>query len=310
MGTNQERRELSLREAVEERVTTWIGRPPGSNERKLIERWRRRRQIWRTHWQAYLTVNGGLASLNFLGAVATGSFFPWFLFPALVWGMGLAIHHLNYRGWVEDHRVALRSAAERLGVSADLGPIARKKKPEPPPLKNPRWEMLMDRCQQAMERAEAVLDGLPGNSDAVQERLQEGLDRVRKLADGAERIQMAAADLSRGDWEADIEALEITIQNTNDERLRAVHEANLALLEARQDKLEALSADEDRMYANAQGFLLALENLVLDGARLGHEEDMEPFALSEPIERLTDEVRVLEEVEAQIRRLPSPKQRR
>ncbi|MBX2813293.1 MAG: 2TM domain-containing protein [Myxococcales bacterium] len=304
MVTNHEQSELTLREVVEERIGSWMGRPPRTTERRLIERWKKRRHSWRTHWHAYLTVIGGLAALNLLFAVATGSLFPWFLFPALGWGMAVAIHSINYRSWVEENRVALSQAAERLGFAFEM-PVITRSRPLKPIPKNPRWDVLMTRCNQAMERAEIVLSGLPGNTEVVRERLRDGLERVKKLAAGAKRIQLAVADLSRVDWETDIEVLDTTIENTTDERLRQVQLSNRALLVSRQEKLDALAADEDRMYANAQGFLLALENLVLDGARLGHGDDAEPMALSEPIERLTDEVRVLEEVEAEIRKLPS-----
>ncbi|MEL6189980.1 MAG: hypothetical protein AAFU79_35595, partial [Myxococcota bacterium] len=87
-------------------------------------------------------------------------------------------------------------------------------------------------------------------------------------------------------------------------RLREVQMANRALLVARRDKVNALHADHDRMYANAQGFSLALENIALDAARLGQGEAQEPLALSEPIARLEDEVRILSEVEAELRKLP------
>ncbi|MEL6185309.1 MAG: hypothetical protein AAFU79_11860, partial [Myxococcota bacterium] len=56
-------RALTFREAVEEKVGSWLGLPGQSPEERLVASWRKRRADWRGHWHAYLAVNGGLASL-------------------------------------------------------------------------------------------------------------------------------------------------------------------------------------------------------------------------------------------------------
>jgi hypothetical protein len=58
--------------------------------RKLVER---RRSSFRSHFAVYLGVNGGLMLLNLI----TSPGFPWFLFPAGGWGIGIVNHYADYR---------------------------------------------------------------------------------------------------------------------------------------------------------------------------------------------------------------------
>jgi hypothetical protein len=58
--------------------------------RKLVER---HRSSFRSHFSVYLGVIGGLALLNLFTSPA----FPWFLFPAGGWGIGLVNHYAEYR---------------------------------------------------------------------------------------------------------------------------------------------------------------------------------------------------------------------
>ena len=104
--------------------------------------------------------------------------------------------------------------------------------------------------------------------------------------------------------EADLEALEKRITEARDERLKGVYEANLRLLEARRDKLQALTAEEERMMATVQGFLLAAQNVRLDAARLGAGHvPGQVAALGDSLERLDQEVEVVHQVEQELEML-------
>ena len=307
MARDQEQSGLTLRKVVGEKLSSWLGGPARNAERRLITRWKRRRHGWRSHLHTYVAVISGLAFFNLLTGIVSGHLFPWFLYPAIGWGIGLAIHTLSYRAWVEENWEELEGAAESLGLRFEPGferVLRTAAHRELPRARAPRWQALLTECQEAAERAEAVLPALPGDASELRDRLNEGLERVQKLAEGAERIQLALNQLDQKNPEADLADLDAEILATTDERLKEVHLANRTLLITRRAKIEALKADEKRMYANAKGFLLAVENLALDGARLGQNHSAEPLALSEPIERLTDEVRVLEQVEAELNKLP------
>ncbi len=64
--------------------------------RKQAEKNLRRRAAFRAHLVTYLIVNAALFSIWLVIAIAVGhgAWFPWFVFPALGWGVGLGIH-----GW-------------------------------------------------------------------------------------------------------------------------------------------------------------------------------------------------------------------
>lgn len=313
-------RTLTFREAVEEKVGSWLGLPGQGPEARLVNAWRKRREDWRGHWHAYLAVNAGLFALNGVMAVGLGVTVPWFLFPAVGWGMGLAVHTLDYRAWVNDRREEIEAAAKKVGVVFEPpGPLltlpsplslpervgAALPRPElpPPTPEDPRWTDLLTRCRTAADRAEAAFQALPGQGKDARQQLKVGLEGVARLAEGAVRIQAALGELGAAGSDEEIAALDESLVRTTDPRLREVQIANRSLLLARREKIRALGDDHERMYANAQGFSLALENIALDAARLG-QTDAEPLALSEPISRLADEVRILGEVEAELRKLP------
>lgn len=312
-----EPRSLTFREAVEEKVGAWLGLPGQSPDHRLISRWRKRREDWRTHWHTFVAVNGGLAAINAVIALVSGALFPWFLLPLLGWGIAMTIHTLGYRAWLEDHRIELVAAAQRLEIPFEdepwtlpspalpqLRPRLLPTSSRTEPSRDPRWEALLTRCRRAAAAAEEVFSALPGQTPSARDPLREGVQSVERLAAGANRIQRALADLERTAPDDEIAALDQTLATTTDERLREAQLTNRALLIARREKMATLRADHERMYANAQGFSLALENLALDAARLGQDHGPTPRALSDPIERLTDEVRILSEVEAELRKLP------
>jgi fatty acid desaturase len=47
---------------------------------------------FRSHLVSYLLVNAGLFGIWLIVAISTGAWFPWFVFPALGWGIGLGFH--------------------------------------------------------------------------------------------------------------------------------------------------------------------------------------------------------------------------
>ena len=134
----------------------------------------------------------------------------------------------------------------------------------------------------------------------------EGLERIEHLAEGANRIRRALDTIAPGGLEAldaQIAQSEVRINETDDESLRTARHENRALLVARRAKIEKLVAEEKRMLANAQGFLLATENLFLDTAQLNLRANDSSVRLSAPIQRLNEEVDLLRKVEAEIKRL-------
>lgn len=285
------------------------GRTRPTPEERLLRRRERKRRAWLGHVRAYVSVIAGLVALNIIIGVAGGDLFPWALVVAASWGMGLAMHTLGHRAWLRDNARALCAAESTLGLPAP------EQAPVPQPRRttdgtDPMWAALLERCREAVERTERALKDVAEESrggDDVRVRLREGLADVEQLSRGAEKVRAALAEIApdgAGRLGQDLQNLDSRINAASDERLRDVYLANRTLLQARQAKVAALAAERERMYASAEGFLLAAENLRLDAARLGAGHvPAANHALTEPLARLSDEVNILRQVEAELEKV-------
>ena len=281
-----------------------------SFEEDLLAERDERHEQWRGHLHSYISVNAGLLVMNVVMAVLSGTVFLWSIFPLIGWGIGLGIHTLKHRAWMVDHADELETAETRLGRITAPKPKPKAKPAQPLRLRSPAknnpdpWPALLAAARQAVERAKGLVTEVhPAATGAVRD-LASGLEHVEKLAEGAKRIRRLLEELSAGGsdgLEQQIQALDIRIGETTDENLREAHLANRALLIARRAKIEALRTDSDRMLAKAQGFLLAVENLHLDAARLSGPEGSD--TLSAPIQRLTEEVQILRSVDAELQQM-------
>lgn len=299
-------------DSVKEGISS-LFRDERSPEVKLLARRDRKRRNLRNHRNAYLVVNGGLAALNLVIAVVMGWTFPWALFPAVFWGMGLSLHGLAYKNWAGDHQDAIADAERKLGRLPPGKAYAALPAPKDAPvvegvtIRDREWIHILTKADQAISRAKEALDDVDQNAATTEElrvQLESGLGNIEKLAAGAERISEAlleiAPDGSSG-LDKEIAAIDQKINAADDEQLREVYLANRSMLIARKKKLEALDGERARMKANAEGFLIATENVRLDVAGLGSDEAPKAKALVEPAQRLNEEVEILRKVEAELK---------
>jgi len=282
------------------------GGPPQSEEERLLDRRDTRWRRLRGHWHAYLSVMTGLGVLNLVTWLVFGVAVPWVLFPAAGWGIGLGIHALNHNGWMNDHEAALEAAEVKLGRRLPSGaPVAALPPGDAAPPS--AWDRVLAECRAAVDKTLDALTHLDHPAQDVERThadLEEGLERIERLAEGAARIQRALAAIAPAGLDgldAQIRAVDADINQATDERLRAVQHENRALLVARRAKVQALVADEARMLANAKSFLLATENLHLDTARLGQDSLSDEGELVAPIRRLDEELEILRKVDSELR---------
>ena len=270
-----------------------------SPEERLVAARDHRQRQWRGHVHAYISVNAGLMVMNFVTAVLSGTFVPWSLFPLVGWGIGLGIHTLDHRAWLIDNRARLLTAETKLGIAPPARPLLAAGDDDKDP-----WPGILKSCEEAVQRAKALLAEVHPAAVDAQTDLQDGLDNVTQLGAGAGRIRDVLRSLAPDGpdgLQSQIDALDRQISGTEDHALREAHLANRALLLARRAKIQALQADRERMMAKAQGFLLAVENLHLDAARLTGGDS--PEVLSAPIHRLTEEVQILRKVDRELKQL-------
>ncbi len=278
--------------------------PPMSPDERIIAEHRLRERKWRGHIHAYLAVNGGLLMMNGLTTILSGVFAPWSLFGLFGWGIGLTIHTLNHRLWVQQNRTRVLAAEAALGIGRDELHAPLTRGIAAPVSADDPWPALLASCKEAVDRTQKILAEVHPAAINAQTDLTEGLASVRKLGAASERITSVLATLApdgSSGLDQQIEALDCTISEIEDEGLKETHLANRALLVARRAKIDALRKDRDRMLAKAQGFLLTVENLHLDAARLTDAESAE--ALSAPIGRLTEEVEILSRVDQELKQL-------
>ncbi len=298
--------------------------------RRLLRKFRAQRAGWLGHLRSFIGVNLGLAGINVLTAIADASFYPWFLYVTASWGIGLLIHGLNYRGWVRDKERSIEQAEAIVGASRYeddlmLLPPAAKDQDETPALgasaeeeapalpagegepETDEWSGLIASCREAVDEANRALDEAELEEEvsaATRDQLAQGLRTVEVVQRGARAIGeaiRAVAPKGSDSLNGELSALRARIDAASDERLKGVYEANLSLLEARRKKLDALMAEEERMRATVDGFLLAAQNVRLDAARLGAGHVPGRLSdLGDSLERLDQEVEVVRQVEAEL----------
>lgn len=275
---------------------------PSAGELLLMKRERKRRRL-RSHTHSFVSVILGLAVINVITGLASGAFFPWVLIVAASWGMGLSMHAMGFRSWVKDNERSLRAAEAELGV--DPPQLATPQRAGLPVYGDPAWEALLARCRAAVASAQAALADAGSDRDTT-ERLKVGLTDVERLAAGAEKVRRALAEIAPegASLDGEIARLDGRINAADDERLRGVYLANRTLLQARKAKVTALRAERERMAASAEGFLLAVENVRLDAARIGagHLPALSA-ALGDTLDRLSTEVSILRQVEEELETL-------
>lgn len=289
--------------------------------RSLLRRYMNKRRAWLGHLRSFIGVNGGLAAINLITGLTAENLYPWFLYVTASWGIGVVIHGLNYRGWVKDHDAYLRRArvtVEQLDddESAQLPDpsshgLPKGKKDIPAlPSGGDGWGELIEECSAAVDVAKEALSAA-GMDEAERVILSDKLDRgllvVDEIRRGALAVGAALVDVAPDGGAAldeELGLLEEKITATNDDRLKGVYEANRRLLEARQDKVTTLEAEQERMRATVKGFLIATQNVRLDAARLGTGQVPELLgSLSDSLERLNDEVEISRQVESELETL-------
>jgi len=261
-----------------------------SREARLVRRAERKRRALRGHVQSFFVTNGFLFLLWLALGLTLGSWFPWFVFPLLGWGMGLTTHALRHRSWQSDHRVELEAARERLGLL-------------PPPPQASRWDRLEARCRTAVGAARGALASSGSSLDLAPllAQLEAGERQLAELLAGGRSIDDTLSRIAPGGVPSVDRALEAVERERRD--LTSPAAAPLAqkraLLVARRDKIEALLAEQARIEATAEGFLLAAENAQLDAVRLGRSPK-EQADLDAAIARLDDELEVLRAVHREL----------
>ncbi|UCG86235.1 MAG: protein kinase [Gemmatimonadota bacterium] len=221
---------------------------------------------FRSNFASYVSVNGGLLLLN---VVTTGIDNPWFLFPAIGWGIGLASQYGKL--WAEGYsmRDVLNPppARDALARGATEG-HARALPPSVPEPSTAEYGKYTPHMEQMRKDRTAIFQVVEKLSDADRQMLPDVVQTVDQLmeraSDLARTLHHMEGDIDAGslqDLENRIEAAKQDSKGTEDER-------KIALLERQRDSLAELVKRREAVESQFESCVLAVQNMRFDLLRL------------------------------------------
>jgi serine/threonine protein kinase len=221
---------------------------------------------FRSNFASYVSVNGGLLLLN---VVTTGIDNPWFLFPAIGWGIGLASQYGKL--WAEGYSMRdvlnpppARDALAR-GATADRARELPSSIPEPSTAEYGKYTPQM---QQMRKDRTAIFQVVEKLSDADREMLPDVVRTVDQLmeraADLARTLNQMEGDIDTGS----LQDLENRIVAVKQESKGGEHDRKIALLERQRDSLAELVKRRGAVESQFESCVLAVQNMRFDLLRL------------------------------------------
>lgn len=221
---------------------------------------------FRSNFASYVSVNGGLLLLN---VVTTGIDNPWFLFPAIGWGIGLASQYGKL--WAEGYsmRDVLNPPPARDALAR--GATSSQARPLPPSVSEPNtaeYGKYTTQMQQMRKDRTAIVQVVEKLPDAEREMLPDVVQTVDQLME-------RASDLARtlNHMEGDIDAgalqdLEDRIGSVKQESKGSENDRRIALLERQHDSLAELVKRRSAVESQFESCVLAVQNMRFDLLRL------------------------------------------
>lgn len=292
----------SLLQELKSEVGKLFRGPPEDPATRLLRKRKEKQRSLRKHIHTYLVVHAGLLAINLTTRSVASLSDLWVIYPAIGWGMGLALHILTTRGWLEDQEEALAQAERQ----AALGRLAAPAPTWAPGQATPRLvdaRAIAESCQKAVAGALAAYAKTELSPEAraeLEAQLKDGLRSAHELLSAASRIETAIAEVAP----EGLAGIEATIKKLEAEQDTASDDGwgPRALWVARKEKVRHLLATRDRMLESAEAFLLAVENLRLDAAG-PHPGRHGAGTLAEPARHLLEEVASIRRVERELRAL-------
>ncbi len=218
---------------------------------------------FRANFASYVSVNGGLLLLNVVTGLAT----PWFLFPAIGWGIGLASQYgkLWSSGYSMRDVLNRPPAADALPSPSNSHPAERRRLPEPT---TGDFGQLAGQIQQMRKDHAAIIkliDRLPESErvllpdvvPTVESLFQRATDLARTLQQMEGQVDQSAVS------QLDERIADLEGQETNPETDR-----RLDLLRRQRATLAELSARRGKIEAQFESCVLAIQNVRFDLLRL------------------------------------------
>ncbi len=220
---------------------------------------------FRSNFASYVSVNGGILLIN----VVTGLSFPWFLFPAIGWGIGLASQYGKL--WADGYsmRDVLNPppAKDSLAAPGALQQPKRLSIPGPQPTTDEFGKHLTSILQMRKDRAALVqsVDRLP---EAERQMLPDVIQTVDALMDRAVELGRTLAQMEGGISKDSLTDLDERIAELEQDREEPDNLHKIELLERQRSSLKELLGRRHRVESQFESCVLAVQNVRFDLLRL------------------------------------------
>jgi serine/threonine-protein kinase len=221
---------------------------------------------FRANFASYVSVNGGLLLLN----VVTGIESPWFLFPAIGWGIGLASQYgkLWSSGYsMRDvlNRPAAPDALPAPSKAKGLEPVARLAVPEPTTGEFGSMAGPIEQMRKDYTAISRLVERLP---PAERELLPDVGPTVNALMERAVELGRTLQHMEGSVDAASLISLDQRIEVLSQESASPERERRLDLLKKQRETLKQLAGRREKVEAQFESCVLAIQNVRFDLLRL------------------------------------------
>ncbi len=218
---------------------------------------------FRSNFASYVSVNGGLLLLNI---VTIGLDNPWFLFPAIGWGIGLASQYGKL--WAEGYsmRDVLNPppAKDALPAHSGAGTVA----PKLPPPTSDEYGKYTDHMAQMRKDRGAIVQVVEKLPESDREMLPDVVQTVDQLMERAADLARTLNHMEGNVDKAALTDLEARIESLKAEAPDGESDRRISLLERQRDSLAELVKRRDAVESQFESCVLAVQNMRFDLLRL------------------------------------------
>jgi serine/threonine-protein kinase len=222
---------------------------------------------FRQNLASYVSVNGGLLLMN----VVTGLDSPWFLFPAIGWGIGLASQYGKLWGSGYSMRDVLNRppAPDALPPTSQKGggqrQLASAKRPEPT---TGEFGPFADQIGQVRKDRQAIMQVLEKLTPSDRAMLPEVTDTVEALVARAEELALMLRQMEGAGDDSVLARLDARIEEVEAQGGGGESDRRLDLLRRQRATVIELVERRQRVSRHLESCVLAVQNVRFDLLRL------------------------------------------
>lgn len=255
-GEERKPRRPSRRDAAERPSKRRESRPSGEPE--LVRK-------FRANFASYVSVNGGLLLMN----VVTGITTPWFLFPAIGWGIGLASQYgkLWSEGYSMRDVLNRPSAPDALPSPEQVGANRQLPAALPEPTSG-EFGGLAGQIRQMQRDRAAIMQITQRLPDSERQMLPDVGPTVDALVARAVELARTVQQMEGNVDDEAVERLDRRIRELEEGGTDPTSDRRLDLLKRQRDALAELAARRSGVEAQFESCVLAVQNVRFDLLRL------------------------------------------